>query len=447
MDAPFAGDRNGSLTTMEKPRSSVSGALGECEQIGYKRAMAVFRIVPRVGTRQSGGKVRKGVAVRSSVELFTGCGGLALGLSRAGFLAARMVEWDRHSVENVRHNRARGLDHVRDWPIHQDDVRAVDWTAEAGLDLVAGGPPCQPFSIGGKHRGQDDRRDMWPEAVRAVRETRPRAFLFENVRGLTRAAFAEYLDWIVKALSHPSNALRDGESRLSHRARLRGAPEYRVSVTSVNAADFGAAQKRHRVILLGIRTDLGLAPPELRPTHSRERLVWDQWVSGEYWTGHGIARPSGPSAQDAAMARRLAAGGVMPEGLPWRTVRDALAGLGAPGTGALANHVPQPGARSYPGHTGSPLDQPAKALKAGVHGVPGGENMLALADGSVRYLTVREAARLQGLPDEYEFIGSWSENMRQLGNAVPTQLAEAAARAVAGVLDCDAPRARRRRAA
>ena len=436
--------------------------------MGYKSRRGVFRIVPRSGTRQSGGKVRKGVAVKSSVELFTGCGGLALGLSRAGFLAARMVEWDRHSVENVRHNRDRGLDHVREWPIHRDDVRAVDWTAHPGLDLVAGGPPCQPFSIGGKHRGQDDRRDMWPEAVRAVRETRPRAFLFENVRGLTRPAFAEYLHWILKALAHPSIALREGESRLSHRARLRGAAEYRVAYHSVNAADYGAAQKRHRVIILGMRADLGLAPPELPPTHSRARLIWDQWVSGDYWARHGIARPAAPPAQDAALARRLAAGGTRPEGLPWRTVRDALAGLGAPAVAAglfetglfalgedrraeaartLANHVLQPGARAYPGHTGSPLDQPAKALKAGVHGVPGGENMLALGDGSVRYLTVREAARLQGLPDDYEFIGSWSENMRQLGNAVPTQLAEAAARALAARLDQTAPKAGRRRAA
>ncbi|PZQ52143.1 MAG: DNA (cytosine-5-)-methyltransferase [Rhodovulum sulfidophilum] len=406
----------------------------------------IFRLFGRAG-HGTLARGRKGVAVKSSVELFTGCGGLALGLSRAGFLASRMVEWDRHSVENVCHNRGRGLDHIRDWPIQRSDVREIDWAPHAGLDLVAGGPPCQPFSIGGKHRGQDDRRDMWPEAVRAVREAAPRAFLFENVRGLTRPAFAEYLDWILKALSRPSVPLRDGESRLSHRARLRGRPEYIVRYQSVNAADYGAAQKRHRVIILGLRADLGREPPELRPTHSRARLIWDQWVSGDYWTRHGIAAPAGPAPADAALARRLAASGERPGELPWRTVRDAIAGLGAPGAGDLANHVAQPGARAYPGHTGSPLDQPAKALKAGVHGVPGGENMLALADGSVRYLTVREAARLQGLPDDYEFIGSWSENMRQLGNAVPTELAEAAARVLAATLDREAPKAGRRRAA
>jgi DNA (cytosine-5)-methyltransferase 1 len=90
---------------------------------------------------------------------------------------------------------------------------------------------------------------------------------------------------------------------------------------------------------------------------------------------------------------------------------------------------------------------PAKALKAGVHGVPGGENTVALPDGKIRYLTVREAARLQGLPDEYEFIGSWSENMRQLGNAVPTELAEAAAIALIKVIRRESASSRKKRAA
>ena len=79
----------------------------------------------------------------------------------------------------------------------------------------------------------------------------------------------------------------------------------------------------------------------------------------------------------------------------------------------------------YAGHTGSPLDEPAKALKAGDHGVPGGENMMVRDDGSVRYFSVREAARLQGLPDDWSFPSSWSESMRQLGNAVPVELANA----------------------
>ena len=98
---------------------------------------------------------------------------------------------------------------------------------------------------------------------------------------------------------------------------------------------------------------------------------------------------------------------------------------------SVSNHRQQPGARSYPGHTGSPLDEPAKTLKAGVHGVPGGENMLRAPNGEVRYFTVRESARLQTFPDDYVFHGSWSETMRQLGNAVPVRLAEMVGKDVA----------------
>jgi DNA (cytosine-5)-methyltransferase 1 len=163
------------------------------------------------------------------------------------------------------------------------------------------------------------------------------------------------------------------------------------------------------------------------PTHSRDRLLWDQYVTGEYWNRHKLRPRREPTlARDAARVRALRDSGQAPAGLAWVTVRDALRGLGEPN--GKANHVPQPGARVYKGHTGSPLDLPAKALKAGDHGVPGGENMMVRDDGSVRYFTTREAARLVGLPDDYVFPRSWTENMRQLGNAVPAQLGEAAAR-------------------
>ena len=96
-----------------------------------------------------------------------------------------------------------------------------------------------------------------------------------------------------------------------------------------------------------------------------------------------------------------------------------------------SNHIFQPGARVYAGHTGSPLDLPAKTLKAGDHGVPGGENMLVMPTGEVRYFTVRESARLQTFPDTYVFHGSWTETMRQLGNAVPVALARIMAGSIA----------------
>ena len=129
-----------------------------------------------------------------------------------------------------------------------------------------------------------------------------------------------------------------------------------------------------------------------------------------------------------------------PDALPWVTLRDALVGLPDPqfdpeAAALIPDHRFIPGARSYPGHTGSPLDQPAKTLKAGVHGVPGGENMLRRPDGSIRYFSVRESARLQTFPDDFLFHGAWGETMRQLGNAVPVQLAGIVARSIREQLD------------
>jgi DNA (cytosine-5)-methyltransferase 1 len=119
---------------------------------------------------------------------------------------------------------------------------------------------------------------------------------------------------------------------------------------------------------------------------------------------------------------------------PWRTVRDALSDMPDPranGASNFHNHIFQDGAKAYKGHTGSPLDLPAKTLKAGDHGVPGGENMMVTTTGDIRYFSVREAARLQTFPDGYVFHGSWTETMRQLGNAVPVALGRRVAASVA----------------
>jgi DNA (cytosine-5)-methyltransferase 1 len=354
-----------------------------------------------------------------SVELFSGCGGLALGLSRAGVKHELLVERDVDAVKTLMLNRQRGVDHVCTWNILNDDVAAVDWSRYHGaIDLVAGGPPCQPFSIGGKHRGHEDRRDMWPETIRAVREIAPTAFLFENVRGLTRQAFAPYLQWITESLKRPTIERKPRESHARHLLRLKHeVPQYDVAVIRLDAADYGAPQHRHRVIIVGVESSRSVELTKPPPTHSSARLEWDQCVSGSYWKRHRLKRGG------VVDAPRL---GIVPDGMPWVTVRDALKGLGPPN--GKTNHAFQDGARIYIGHTGSPLDLPAKALKAGDHGVPGGENMMVRDDGSVRYFTIREAARLQGLPDDFLFDCAWSESMRQLGNAVPAQLSEALGR-------------------
>jgi DNA (cytosine-5)-methyltransferase 1 len=203
----------------------------------------------------------------------------------------------------------------------------------------------------------------------------------------------------------------------------------------VNAADFGVPQRRERVFIVGFRNDLGVEWDFPTQTHSLDALLFDQWVSGDYWDRHRIASKKRPQLASGVKQRveRLRGLRLAPTRLPWRTTRDALDGLPDPrrSNGIFTNHKFQPGARPYPGHTGSPLDVPAKTLKAGDHGVPGGENMMITDAGEVRYFTVRESARLQTFPDGYLFHGSWTETMRQLGNAVPVALAHLVAARVA----------------
>ena len=368
-----------------------------------------------------------------AVELCAGAGGLGMGVSNAGFLHSAVVEWNHDACSTLRFNARRGIKPVSEWPeIYEGDVRTFDFSKIGCVDLAAGGPPCQPFSLGGKHGAHRDRRDMWPEMVRAVRELRPRAFLFENVRGLVRPEFSEYFEHIVLQLSMPELERGVFEDWTEHRERLlksgkrnRGnGLRYHVSFKVLNACDYGVPQRRERVFVVGFRDDLNINWAFPIATHSKEALLWSQRKGGEYWNRHKVRKCDQAIAITASEK---------PTKLPWSTVRDALIGLPEPqekDASGISNHRLQPGARSYPGHTGSSLDEPAKTLKAGVHGVPGGENMIAYSDGSVRYLTVRESARLQTFPDDYVFQGAWGEAMRQIGNAVPVQLANVVAESV-----------------
>ena len=132
------------------------------------------------------------------IELYAGAGGLAIGVGLAGFEPLAVVEWNKGACDTIRRNQLLGYPLVRDWPLHQADVRNFDWSQiPEGLDLVAGGPPCQPFSMGGKHLAHDDGRDMFPATVDIVRRLRPHAFVFENVKGLTRSSFANYYQYIL----------------------------------------------------------------------------------------------------------------------------------------------------------------------------------------------------------------------------------------------------------
>ena len=313
--------------------------------------------------------------------------------------------------------------------------------------VVSGGPPCQPFSLGGKHRGYMDERDMFPEAVRAVRELRPKAFIFENVKGLMRETFADYFEYIHLQLTHPGFTRRKGESWREHRVRLEKHHTSRQTRSEYNVV-FRAAQRRQlrrtaatrarvprRVPLRSWRANGAFPRRHIR----RTRCCARNGSPASIGIVTKIAKRQRPilSGRQAARVEKLR--DILIDGRqPWLTVRDAIERLARSREVSAQWRSPiivfNPGARSYPGHTGSPLDEPAKTLKAGDHGVPGGENMLARVDGSVRYFTAREAARLQTFPDDYTFRGPWTEAMRQLGNAVPVRLAETVARSVASTL-------------
>lgn len=382
-----------------------------------------------------------------SVELFAGAGGLAMGVSLAGFESLAIIERDKWACDTIRENQQRGFPVVQGWPLWEGDVREYDWDSmPEGIDLLAGGPPCQPFSMGGRHKAFGDARDMFPATVDIVRRLCPKAFVIENVKGITRSSFANYYQYILLQLEFPEVVRRDGETWPDHLKRLQeektsGALHlngltYNVVPTLVNAADYGVPQKRERVFIVGFRADLGIEWSFPKSTHSLDSLLRSQWITGDYWERHRIANSYRPNVPDRLLGRvrRLASELIPSDEKPWRTVRDALQDVPDPrraGARNFLNHQFQDGARVYPGHTGSPLDLPAKTLKAGDHGVPGGENMMVRVDGTVRYFTVRESARLQTFPDGYVFHGSWTETMRQLGNAVPVSLGRQVAASVA----------------
>jgi len=378
-----------------------------------------------------------------AIELFAGAGGLALGTSQAGFSHEAILEWNHDACETIRANKKYKFDHKKPVQLFEGDIRDFTFSSLGQVDLVSGGPPCQPFSIGGKHRGPNDQRNMFSEAVRAVRETHPKAVLIENVRGLLRPAFANFFEYVLLQLTFPEIIRQDEEDWLTHLSRLEKAKikgenqnlSYNVVFHCLNAADYGAPQKRHRVIIVGFRSDLNVSWSFPKPTHTRESLLYSQYISGDYWDRHKVPNRLRPEIPASALGtiQKLRTSFFGPTELPWRTVRDALHGLPEPTTSpslSHANHVLNPGGKTYKGHTGSPLDEPAKALKAGDHGVPGGENMITYPNGNVRYFTVRESARIQTFPDDYLFEGSWTESMRQLGNAVPVCLAQSVAGSV-----------------
>ncbi|WP_097880252.1 DNA cytosine methyltransferase [Streptomyces sp. st140] len=422
---------------------------------------------------------------RTSVELFAGGGGLAMAVHNAGFRPLLVNEFAKRALETLTENGALLRDpddasmpepgkgcpgrRAASWPLVPGDVRQIpsfEFLRDAKVDVLAGGPPCQPFSLGGVAKGTEDERNMFPEMFRAIREMRPKAVICENVRGLLRKSFSPYFEYIIREMSLPFVQRAEGATWEEHDEVLRKvlgegtadpSERYDVTYMPVNAADYGVPQIRQRVIIVAFRSDLGVAWDRFKPEpqYSEAALVHSMH-DGTYWKRYDDV-PGIDEVRGKVMAN-LPPMSLMPDGKkPWRTLRDAIAGIdenegkplppvpleavhGRLLVEEIPDHIGWPGARIYAGHTPNELDRPAKTVKAGVHGVPGGESVVRLDDPTFdgtgcRYMTVRETARVMTFPDDWVLAGPRGERMRQLGNAVPVRLGEVFATAVRAALD------------
>ncbi|HEV7981008.1 DNA cytosine methyltransferase [Amycolatopsis sp.] len=418
---------------------------------------------------------------RTAVELFAGAGGLAMAVHRAGFRPLLFNEFAKHACRTLEANGAKPQDAEPripepgdQWPLVAGDVQDLDMGYLHGeVDILAGGPPCQPFSLGGVAKGDEDKRNMFPQMFRAVRQIQPKAVICENVRGLLRPSFKSYFEYIERELRLPFEERDPDSTWQEHDEIIRlklekksGRPEkrYDVVVTKVNAADYGVPQIRNRIIIVGFRADLGIDLDEFKrsvtPRYSETALIRSM-INGDYWDRHSDVPDHVRKLVLARLPRQIPADDSK---LPWRTLRDAIKGIGEevgslPAVpwdkldrkehylGGFTDHIGWPDARIYDGHTPNELDRPAKTVKAGVHGVPGGESVM-LTDERVRdsgnpdgwrylhrYMTVRETARVMTFPDDWKLEGPRGEKMRQLGNAVPVVLGEVFANAVAELLE------------
>lgn len=307
----------------------------------------------------------------SVLEICAGGGGQALGLEVAGFGHAAAVEIDRDACATLRLNRPA-------WKVIEADVREVSASDFRGVDLIAGGVPCPPFSIAGKQLGPDDERDLFPEALRLIESIRPAAVLLENVRGLASDRFESYRAGIIRRL---------------------GKAGYRVGWKLLNASDFGVPQLRPRFLLVAVRENFAANYDWPRPRGAvvtvgeslRDLMGANGWPGAEQWALK--ARAIAPTVVGGSKKH----GG--PDLGPTRA-RQRWAELGVDGLG-IANEAPGP-------------DHPV---------------------GKMPRLTVRMVARIQGFPDTWKFAGGKTTAYRQVGNAFPPPVARAIGRAIRAALE------------
>ena len=294
------------------------------------------------------------------VEICAGAGGQALGLAMAGFVHVALVEYEADYCNALKMNRP-------EWNVICEDVREFNGRSYRGVDLLAGGVPCPPFSIAGKQLGKDDERDLFPEAIRLIREMRPRAVMLENVRGFLDKSFTDYRKYILKSIENLG---------------------YDAQIKLLNASDFGVPQLRPRVVIVAIRKDekISFSYPETNPggTPTVGEALYDlmaenRWEGAKKW------------AQNANKIAPTLVGGSKKHGGPDLgpvRARNAWAELGVDGKG-VANEAPE----------------------MNFEGMP--------------RLTSRMLARIQGFPDTWTFGKKKTAACRMIGNAFPPPVAQA----------------------
>ena len=342
-------------------------ALGRLHKDANIKVDSASKIIQRDEQRMSKRGKNSGLV---SLELCAGAGGAALGLEHAGFEPAALIEIDRHACATLRRNRPY-------WNVIQADMRRFDATYWNGaIDLLSGGLPCPPFSLAGKQLGSDDERDMFPSMLRIVRETKPRAILIENVRGILTSRFDSFRKEVDEAL--------DKEGFQTH-------------WTGFNAAQFGVPQNRFRAFLVALRhghtkpLDWPIAP--LSPVTTVGAALGDL-MAERGWRGAAEWARKADTPAPTIVGGSHKHGG--PDLGPTRARRE-WAALGVDGLG-LADQAPAPDFAGMP------------------------------------RLTIPMVARLQSFPVDWKFEGAKTHAYRQVGNALPVQLAASVAAAVRNCL-------------
>lgn len=354
------------------------------------------------------------------VSLFSGAGGLDVGLERAGWSVVSATDHDKHAMETLRQSKAAGIAvrgqttaHMTDTLLVEADVRelsAADLTpsgraADWRPDLLVGGPPCQPWSSAGHQKGLGDPRgQLIADYLRLIGEFQPRYVLFENVRGLVTAVGERRVHGEVL------ESIRSDLADLGYASRF----------ATLNAADYGAAQRRVRLIL--IATQEHVLPQLPAPTHHKDGSNGlKPWVT----LGETLDRLPRPDPSDV----------VRPSGMRAQELRALAPGKGLRTGGKVMANRPS-GQWGYRQDSFlADLTLPSRTIRAA--STPDWLRLPGEPD--LRRLTWRECAALQGFPDDWQFAGTISSRFRQIGNAVQVDVAEAVGRVLLDSLQAGLP--------